>query len=110
LVPFNYITIDSGKYATKALLRKPDGTDKSLVFRTKIEETIKNEAQGNSYIVTYNGKRYLLGEQAGASSTSAKSSKAEELHKICTSKIFTTVSAALALAGILTLGIYKSIK
>lgn len=81
---FKCIAIDSGKYATKALLRKPDGTEKCLVFRTKMEETIRNESQGQSYIVTYNGKRYLLGEQAGASSMSAKTSKAEELHKVCT--------------------------
>lgn len=77
-----YVAVDSGKYATKAITRRPDGTEKSLVFRTKMEETIRNEAQGQSYIVEYGGKRYLLGEQA--ESNSAKSSKAEDLHKIAT--------------------------
>jgi hypothetical protein len=77
-----YVAVDSGKYATKAMTLRPDGTEKSLVFRTKMEETIRNEAQGQSYIVEYGGKRYLLGEQA--ESNSAKSSKAEDLHKIAT--------------------------
>jgi hypothetical protein len=77
-----YVAADSGKYASKAMILRPDGTEKSLVFRTKMEETIRNEAQGQIYIVEYGGKRYLLGEQA--ESNSAKSSKAEDLHKIAT--------------------------
>lgn len=77
-----YVAVDSGKYSTKAMTLGKDGTEKSLVFRTKMEETIRNEAQGQSYIVEYGGKRYLLGEQA--ESNSAKSSKAEDLHKIAT--------------------------
>lgn len=77
-----FIAVDSGKYATKAITIKADGTEKILVFRTKMEETIKKEAQGKSYIVTFRGKKYIIGEQA--ETNSAKSSKAEELHKICT--------------------------
>lgn len=77
-----FISIGSGKCSTKAMAFKPDGTEKRLVFRTKMEETIKNEAQGKSYIVEYGGKRCLIGEQA--ETNSAKSGKAEELHRICT--------------------------
>jgi plasmid segregation protein ParM len=77
-----YIALDSGKHTTKATTLKKDGTEKCLVFRTKMEETSRNEAQGQSYIVAYNGKNYLIGEQAEVNS--AKSSKAEVLHRICT--------------------------
>jgi hypothetical protein len=77
-----HISVDAGKFSTKAVKLNQDGTEKRLLFRTKLEETIKNEAQGKSYIVTYCGKKYLIGEQAEANS--AKLSKAEELHRICT--------------------------
>lgn len=77
-----YIAVDPGKFSTKAVRFSQDGTDRSLLFRSKLEETIKNEAQGKSYIVSYCGKKYLIGEQAEVNS--AKSSKAEELHRICT--------------------------
>lgn len=76
------IGIDSGKYDTKAVAYQQNGTEKVLVFRTKLEETQRTEAQGKSYIVEYAGKRYLVGEQA--ETNSAKSSKAENLHRIAT--------------------------
>lgn len=76
------IAIDSGKYATKAAIRKQDGTERDLVFRTKMEVgTLRSEAQGNSYIVCYEGKKYLIGEQA--ETISGKTTKAEEIHRIC---------------------------
>lgn len=75
-----YVAIDSGKFATKAVTLKPDRTEKLLVFRTKMEETNRTSAQGQSFLVEYEGKRYILGEQAEVGSS--KSSKAELLHKL----------------------------
>lgn len=75
------IAIDSGKFATKAVTRKPDGTERKVSFRTKMEPTMRSEAQGNSFIVTYEGKKYMIGEQAEV--LSSKTTKAEEIHRIC---------------------------
>ena len=77
-----FCAVDTGKFATKAVTLRPDGSERFITFQTKMEETLRTEAQGKSYIVEYKGKRYLIGEQAEASS--AKLSKAEELHKIST--------------------------
>ncbi len=77
-----FCAVDTGKFATKAVTLRPDGSERFITFRTKMEETLRTEAQGKSYIVEYGGKRYLVGEQAEASS--AKLSKAEELHKVAT--------------------------
>ena len=75
-----YVAIDSGKFATKAVTLKPGRTEKLLVFRTKMEETNRASAQGTSSLVEYEGKKYILGEQAEVGSS--KSSKAELLHKV----------------------------
>lgn len=75
-----YVAIDSGKYATKAVTLKPDRTERLLVFRTKMEETNRASAQGTSFLVEYEGKKYILGEQAEVGSS--KSSKAELIHKV----------------------------
>lgn len=75
-----YAAIDSGKFATKAVTLKPDRTERLLVFRTKMEETSRADAQGASFLVEYDGKRYILGEQAEVGSS--RSSKAELLHKV----------------------------
>lgn len=76
------IAVDPGKFATKAATNRTDGVERFLTFRTKMEETLRTEAQGKSYVVQYEGKRYLLGEQAEVAS--AKSTKAEEIHRIAT--------------------------
>ena len=76
------IAVDPGKFATKAAANRSDVVERFLTFRTKMEETLRTEAQGKSYVVQYEGKRYLLGEQAEVAS--AKSTKAEEIHRIAT--------------------------
>lgn len=76
------LAVDPGKHSTKALTIKADGSENFISFRTKMEETEREYAQGNSYIVCYKGKRYLLGEQA--SKSSSKTSKTEDIHKIAT--------------------------
>ena len=69
-----FIAVDTGKFATKAVTLRGDGSERFITFRTKSEETMRTEAQGKSYIVEYKGKRYLVGEQAEVSS--AKLTKA----------------------------------
>ena len=87
------IAVDTGKFATKALMRRTDGTERFLSFRTKMQETRKTEVKGKSFIVEYKNKRYLLGEQAEV--ISSKTTKAEEMHRIAT---YTTL-AQLADSG-----------
>ena len=77
-----FIAVDTGKFATKAVTLRGDGSERFITFRTKSEETLRIEAQGKSYIVEYKGKRYLVGEQAEVSS--AKLTKAEDIHRIST--------------------------
>ncbi len=77
-----FIAVDTGKFATKAITLRGDGSERFITFRTKSEETQRAEAQGKSYIVEYKGKRYLVGEQAEVSS--AKLTKAEDIHRIST--------------------------
>ncbi len=77
-----FIAVDTGKFATKAVTLRGDGSERFITFRTKSEETQRSEAQGKSYIVEYKGKRYLVGEQAEVSS--AKLTKAEDIHRIST--------------------------
>lgn len=74
------IAIDSGKFATKAVMQKADGSERFISFRTKMQETARTDVQGKSFIVEFGGKRYLLGEQAEV--ISSKTTKAEELHRI----------------------------
>lgn len=74
------IAIDSGKFATKAVMQKADGSERFISFRTKMQETARMDVQGKSFIVEFGGKRYLLGEQAEV--ISSKTTKAEELHRI----------------------------
>lgn len=77
-----FIAVDTGKFATKAVTLRGDGSERFITFRTKSEETLRTEAQGKSYIVEYKSKRYLVGEQAEVSS--AKLTKAEDIHRIST--------------------------
>lgn len=75
-----YVAIDSGKFATKAVTLKSDRTEKLLVFRTKMEETNRASVQGASFLVEYEEKKYILGEQVEVASF--RSSKAELIHKV----------------------------
>ncbi len=77
-----FISIDAGKHSTKSLTYRADGSEVFHTFRTKMEETQREAAEGNSFIVQYLGKRYLVGSQAETGSS--KTTKAEELHKIAT--------------------------
>ena len=75
-----FLAIDPGKHSTKAMAMKPDGQVKFLTFRTKMEETNREFSQGDSFITCFEGKRYLVGDQAEV--VSSKTSKAELIHKV----------------------------
>lgn len=73
------IVVDPGKHSTKAL--KSGGY--STYFRTKIfDNNMDIDAHGKSYAVTYEGKNYIVGEQA--EETNYDVSKTNLLHKLVT--------------------------
>ena len=81
------IAIDSGKYMTKAALRKADGTDKLLELRTKVDPM---NVEGNillnpkeSHTVSFEGKRYVVGEAAHLTDV-RETSKASDTHRVAT--------------------------
>lgn len=79
------IAVDSGKYDTKFATNSVQGLIRGK-FRTKVSplRTKINSDNGASHIVEYNGKQYIVGEQASDSSTSFDTSKKLDLHKIST--------------------------
>lgn len=80
------ISVDSGKYSTKAIRKKSnDKPEESLVFMTKADETdtdFGTLCSGNTYRVEFNGKKYLVGDNAVHDSF--VETKAEEIHRLCT--------------------------
>ena len=76
------VSIDAGKSDTKARMRKPDGSDKSIVFSTRMDPTTNDVAAPGSFITEYANETFIVGRQA--STGSAISSKAEKIHRITT--------------------------
>lgn len=77
------IAVDSGKFATKAIKKCKDGTMKKVLFRTKMDETDeKYTADKDSYVIEYDGKRYLVGQTA--ETVDFEKNKAKLIHKLCT--------------------------
>ncbi len=79
------IAVDSGKYMTKAAMRRADGTDKLLEFRTKVD---RMNVDGNillnpkeSHTVTFEDQRYVVGEAAHSSDV-RETSKASDIHRV----------------------------
>lgn len=61
------ICIDSGKYATKAIIKSDDGEFKKYYLRTKVEPLLESSYENGkekTYIFDYNGGRYRIGEEA----------------------------------------------
>jgi plasmid segregation protein ParM len=86
-----FISVDSGKFATKGALRKVNVAEgESLVEKeVKFLTRIDNEdvdfgllADENTHFVNFRGKKYRVGDNA--SDDSFSESKAEDIHKICT--------------------------
>ena len=77
------LAIDSGKYATKAVISRGNGELERLKFRTKISNAEKLiEDNGQSFTVRFEGHTYLLGKQA--TNWDVTTSKKTEIHKIAT--------------------------
>lgn len=73
------VVIDPGKHTTKAMTLKSD----ICHFRTKMHDNAQEvDARGNTYDVVYDGKQYLIGEQAEEQSYDV--TKTNLLHKLVT--------------------------
>lgn len=76
------VSVDSGKYATKALLKKEEN-NKKISFRTKMDHTLEDKASdGRSCVFEYAGEKVLIGEEA--ETADYDKSKAKNIHKFST--------------------------
>lgn len=76
------LSVDSGKYATKAIINLEDG-DKKIIFRTKMDSTMEEKsADKRSCVMVYNNDRVLIGETA--ETVDYDKTKAKKIHKYCT--------------------------
>lgn len=78
-----FISVDSGKYATKALMEFKNKTY-TLIFRTKMQEVsdFGMEIQGDSYKVGYAGKEYIVGNMVPENRSDYNLSKESLIHKL----------------------------
>lgn len=78
-----FIAIDSGKYATKAMMEYK-GKTYIMIFRTKMQEVtdIGIDIQPNSYKVELDGKQYLLGDMVSENRSDFNLSKETLIHKL----------------------------
>lgn len=78
-----YIAIDSGKYATKAMMEYK-GKTYIMIFRTKMQEVsdIGIDIQPNSFKVELDGKQYLLGDMVSENRSDFNLSKEVLIHKL----------------------------
>ena len=76
------VSVDSGKYATKALIKNGD-VSRKISFRTKMDETLEDKSSdARSCVFEYNGQRFLIGEEA--ETADYDKSKAKDIHKYST--------------------------
>ncbi|MDM5250086.1 ParM/StbA family protein [Lysinibacillus sp. G4S2] len=78
-----FVAIDSGKYATKAIMEYKEKTY-ILIFRTKMQEVsdIGIDIQSNSFKVELDGKQYLLGDMVSENKSDFNLSKETLIHKL----------------------------
>ena len=90
------MSVDSGKYETKAAMMASPGNIKHLSFKTQMSESVEKFCNdtGKSYSIEFEGNQYLLGEQARMQSFDR--SKQSILHKIAT---YTAVSNMMKASG-----------
>ena len=78
------IAVDTGKYMTKAAMRRADGTDKVLDFRTKMDsaEVMMGQMGADGvHFVEYDGKSYIIGKSANSNDLK-ETTKAALIHRI----------------------------
>ncbi|MFJ7848149.1 hypothetical protein ACIQXR_04730 [Peribacillus sp. NPDC097224] len=78
-----FIAIDSGKYATKAMMEYK-GKTSTMLFRTKLQEVsdVGVEIQPNSFKVEYEDTQYLLGDMVSENQSDFNLSKETLIHKL----------------------------
>ena len=78
-----FISVDSGKYATKAIMEFKNKTY-TLMFRTKMQEVsdFGMEIQPNSYKVEYAEKEYIIGDMVSENRSDYNLSKEVLIHKL----------------------------
>lgn len=77
------VAVDSGKYATKVAMKDKGGIERKEKFRTKMDFTREDATDSpQSYVVEYEGKRYLIGN--AAESIDYEKDKAKDIHKLST--------------------------
>jgi len=86
------ISLDCGKFAVKSMGRNVIGTQddiKRIRFRTKLYDLsngymdLESNEQNPSYLVKFNGKEYIIGEQGAATDDVYSNDKDTFLHQIC---------------------------
>lgn len=83
--PKALIAIDSGKYATKAIMNY-NGKEYYTYFRTKMQEVTTSldiDVPVGSYVIKHNGKTYIIGNMVDESYSSYDLSKEKDIHKLC---------------------------
>lgn len=90
------IAVDSGKYETKVSVMTSPGNIKHASFKTQLDENVEkaDNVTGKTYAVEFEGKEYILGEQAR--SQSFDRSKQNILHKIAT---YTAIALEMKAGG-----------
>lgn len=66
MIESKLISVDPGKFATKAFTLDKDKVKQNIYFKTRVLELKNNisfDAQGNSFNVILNGEEYIIGEQ-----------------------------------------------
>jgi plasmid segregation protein ParM len=78
-----FIAIDSGKYATKAMMEYK-GEISTMLFRTKLQEVsdVGVDIQPNSFKVEHEGMQYLLGDMVSENQSDFNLSKETLIHKV----------------------------
>lgn len=87
------IGVDAGKTTTKAYGRKVDENEvKEVIFKTRMHRQEKSELDvyGNSHLVCFNGREYIMGDQG--EETDPGNSKATLLHQLA---IYTAIAQFL---------------
>ena len=79
-----YMSIDAGKFNTKAAVSRANGEMDTTRFRTKMSPAKDNNlaVPEKSHLVTYEGVTYKVGEDA-ADQLSFETSKTTLLHQVC---------------------------
>ncbi|MFJ8513818.1 ParM/StbA family protein [Lysinibacillus xylanilyticus] len=94
-----FIAVDSGKYATKAIMEYKGDTH-IIMFRTKMQEVsdVGIDIQPNSYKVEFEGKQYLLGDMVSENLSDYNLTKEKLIHKMA---IYTAIVELMKKANIL---------